>query len=204
MYKCMQLLTPAPCQLIKNVISFLDFQHVVNISPQSNSIVLHNPDTISAWSLSCSCLTKQDSRLGFWLQVWWSVQCHTNIMINVNQFVQEVLDRGHTTEDDGMKRRHPLLFSMAQLQAQVANTLQCLTTKSTHYLLFTCIFQYRQISTHWQQISKSKIKWVSEATHAVRPFVWPTPGIGREGSLSLRPSLMLGFEPQSGRIYTQR
>lgn len=51
----------------------------------------------------------------------------------------------------------------------------------------------------WLHISKSEIKGVPEAKRAVRPFVRPTPGLGRGGSPSQHPSLMLGFEPQAGR-----
>lgn len=51
----------------------------------------------------------------------------------------------------------------------------------------------------WLRVSKSEIKRVPEAKHAVRPFVQPTPGPQRGGSPPLHPSLKLSFEPQSGR-----
>lgn len=44
-------------------------------------------------------------------------------MIYVNQLVQEVFDRGHAPQDDGMKWRHPLLLSVTQLKTQVPDTL---------------------------------------------------------------------------------
>lgn len=47
----------------------------------------------------------------------------TNVVIYVNQLVQEVFHRGYTAEDDGMKRCHPLLLSVAELKAQVPDTL---------------------------------------------------------------------------------
>lgn len=56
-------------------------------------------------------------------------------MINVDQLVKEVFDRGHTPKNDGMKRRHPLLLSMTQLKAEVPNTLQCLVTIKTQQTL---------------------------------------------------------------------
>ncbi|MEQ2188477.1 hypothetical protein GOODEAATRI_015498 [Goodea atripinnis] len=63
-------------------------------------------------------------------------------MIYVDQLIQEVLDRGHTVEDDGMKRCHPLLLPMTQLKAQVAHTLQCLGTINTRHVLSTDIFHH--------------------------------------------------------------
>lgn len=44
-------------------------------------------------------------------------------MIYVNQLVQEVFDRGHAAQDDGMKWRHPLLLSVTQLKTQVPDAL---------------------------------------------------------------------------------
>lgn len=47
----------------------------------------------------------------------------TDVVIYVDQLIQEVFDGGHTAEDDGMKRRHPLLLPVTQLKAQVPDTL---------------------------------------------------------------------------------
>lgn len=57
------------------------------------------------------------------LQTVLTVFSLTNFMIYVNQLVQEVFDRGHTAQDDGMKWRHPLLLSVTQLKTQVPDTL---------------------------------------------------------------------------------
>lgn len=47
----------------------------------------------------------------------------TNVVINVDQLVKEVFDRGHAAKDDRVKRCHPLLFPVTQLEAQVPNAL---------------------------------------------------------------------------------
>lgn len=64
----------------------------------------------------------------------------TDVVIYVNQLVQEVFDGGHTAQDDGMKRLHPLLLSVTQLKAQVPDTLQCLPTTKTQCSVNTHIF----------------------------------------------------------------
>lgn len=55
----------------------------------------------------------------------------TRVVVDVNQLVQEVLDGGHAAQDDGMERRHPLLFAVTQLEAKVPDTLQGLDSAKT-------------------------------------------------------------------------
>lgn len=55
----------------------------------------------------------------------------TDVMIYVDQLVQEIFDRSHAAQDDGVKRRHPLLLPVTQLKAQVPDTLQRLATTKT-------------------------------------------------------------------------
>lgn len=67
----------------------------------------------------------------------------TDVMIYVDQLVEEVFDGGHTAEDYGMERRHPLLLSVTQLKAQVPDTLQCLATTETQSTLASSAHQIR-------------------------------------------------------------
>lgn len=58
----------------------------------------------------------------------------TVVVIDVYEFVQEVFDRRHAAQDDGMQRGHPLLLPMTQLKAQIPHALKSLreTERDAH------------------------------------------------------------------------
>lgn len=102
----------------------------MNISPPSRSIVLLDPD-ISCYTGSRPAADWLSSSV---FGVVFTVFSLTDVVVDVDQLVQEVFDRGHAAEDDGMERRHPLLLPVTQLKAQVPDALQRLaTTKTQHH-----------------------------------------------------------------------
>lgn len=77
----------------------------------------------------------------------------TDVMIYVDQLVQEIFDRSHAAQDDGVKRRHPLLLPVTQLKAQVPDTLQRLATTKTQHPLNTHTHLHRSDLQHQRQNS---------------------------------------------------